>query len=94
MIGYKINAWGSSMNIDLALIDAIILQLPNYVFVKDKDLIYRLCNLNFAKSVGVSHPQEIIGKTDYDMPWGKYTADNYLEEDMKSFKGTPIYASP
>lgn len=69
------------MFINLTLLESIILQLPNYVFVKDKNLVYRLCNLNFAKVVGLDHPKDIIGKTDYDMPWGKYTADIYLEED-------------
>lgn len=78
------------MNVDLSLLQQIILNLPNYIFWKDTDLIYRGCNNNFAQSAGFNHPSELIGKTDAQMPWGPYTANLYREEDKLILNGEII----
>ncbi|MCZ0902216.1 PAS domain-containing protein, partial [Microcoleus sp. HI-ES] len=36
---------------------------------KDRDLVYLGGNKNFAKVAGFNHPSEIVGLTDFDMPW-------------------------
>ncbi len=43
--------------------------LPESIFWKDKDLVYLGCNTNFAQDAGFESPEQIIGKTDHDMPW-------------------------
>ena len=43
---------------------------PFSIFWKDKDLVYRGCNKKFVEISGFSSSEEVIGKTDYDMPWG------------------------
>ncbi|MES2142383.1 MAG: ATP-binding protein [Pseudomonadota bacterium] len=67
------------MQIDIQLLERIIKNLPNYIFVKDSDLVYKLCNHNFALAAGGNSP---IGKSDYELPWDKSSAKLYQEEDQ------------
>lgn len=56
--------------------------LPVRVFWKDKNLHYLGCNLAFAKDAGKNSPEEIIGKTDYELPW-KSEAELYRKDDRE-----------
>ncbi|TLD42751.1 MAG: Signal transduction histidine kinase [Candidatus Jettenia ecosi] len=53
--------------------------LPQRIFYKDKNLIYVSCNENLASDLHIS-PNEIMGKTDYDI-YPKELADTYREAD-------------
>lgn len=44
----------------------ILLNLPGHVYWKDKDGVYLGCNFQQARTLGHSHPKDIIGKTDFD----------------------------
>ncbi|MBS0359466.1 MAG: PAS domain-containing sensor histidine kinase [Proteobacteria bacterium] len=56
-----------------------------HVFWKDKNGVYLGCNLSQAQSLGLKSPEEIIGKTDYDLSDKKY-ADAYKSVDEKVIK--------
>lgn len=43
---------------------------PFAYFWKDLDLVYRGCNQRFATIAGFASPEEVVGKTDREMPWG------------------------
>ncbi|BCA94851.1 hypothetical protein TUM19329_12120 [Legionella antarctica] len=60
---------------------SIIENLPGHVYWKNKDSIYQGCNLAQAKSAGFSDPNEMIGKTDFEMPW-HHEADILRESDL------------
>ncbi len=64
------------------LMEGIMNSITVRVFWKDKDLIYLGCNMVFAHDAGLSHPQEIIGKDDYAMPWQKQ-AELYRRDDQE-----------
>ncbi len=66
---------------DFLSLSKIIERIPNFVFWKDVNSIYQGCNDNFAHFVGLEDSQEIVGKSDYDLPWTKGAADIYLAED-------------
>jgi len=59
--------------------------IPQAVFWKDNDLAYLGCNQAFAEDAGFESPQDVVGKTDYDMPWSEqaelYRADDRLVMD-------------
>jgi len=57
--------------------------IPQYIFWKDFNSVYKGCNKNFAKSAGVGEPDNVLGKTDYDMPWKKDEADFYRDCDRR-----------
>lgn len=63
----------------------IIENMPSYVFWKNSDLIFMGCNKKFAESAGLKDPNEIIGKTDYDIS-NKETADYFREMDKEVIK--------
>jgi len=61
----------------------IVDNVPHFIFWKDRQSVFLGCNKIFAKSVGLSDPGEIFGKTDYDLPWGKFEAESYQKDDQE-----------
>ena len=57
--------------------------IPHSVFWKDRNSVYLGCNRNFAEDAGVGEPENIAGKTDYDLPWKREEADFFRECDKR-----------
>jgi len=57
--------------------------IPSFVFWKNTESIYQGCNKNFAESAGLSSTDEIIGKSDYDLPWSKEESDYFRKIDKE-----------
>ncbi|MFO8066706.1 MAG: PAS domain S-box protein [Bacteroidales bacterium] len=62
------------------MIKNILDTIPVRVFWKDVNGKYLGCNKHFAKDAGKESPEEIIGKTDYDLGWIDQ-ADLYTKDD-------------
>jgi PAS domain S-box-containing protein len=56
------------------MLRTVLDQFPGVVFWKDVQLVYMGCNQAFAMASGLSNPAEIVGKTDFDLPWAKTEA--------------------
>ena len=56
---------------------------PLAIFWKDHNSVYLGCNHNCAKNAGFASVADIIGKTDYDMPWGETQAEAYRADDRQ-----------
>lgn len=54
--------------------------IPTRVFWKNLDGVYLGCNYNFAQDAGFGSEKDIIGKSDYQMPW-KTEASSYRHDD-------------
>ena len=81
---------------NLLLLKEIVNSIPVRVFWKDRDLRYLGCNTLFAKDAGFSTPEELIGKTDYQMVW-REQAELYRADDfrvLKSGEATYDYEEP
>jgi two-component system, OmpR family, aerobic respiration control sensor histidine kinase ArcB len=75
---------------DKVALEDIFNSLPGHVYWKNLEGYFLGCNLLQAKSAGFSSPEEMIGKTDYDMPW-KEQANLYRANDLQVMKtGIPI----
>lgn len=61
---------------------ATINNLPHFIFWKNTESVFLGCNLAFANAAGYNSPSEIIGKTDYDMPWYETDAAAYIKDDQ------------
>ncbi len=59
----------------------IIDNLPRAVFWKDRELRFQGCNMNFARVAGLSSPKDLIGRTDFEMPWKEH-AEAYRADDL------------
>ena len=66
-----------------AMLVEILDSIPHSVFWKDKNSVYQGCNLSFAKETGFSDPRQVIGKTDYDLPFSREDAENYRSDDRE-----------
>ncbi|MFN7096042.1 MAG: PAS domain-containing protein [Gammaproteobacteria bacterium] len=55
-------------------LEFIIDNLPGHIYWTDKNSVILGCNMNQAKYAGFTNKDEMIGKTDYDMPWKGYAA--------------------
>ena len=62
------------------MLQIVLDNIPAGVFWKDRNLIYLGCNSSSAHAVGLSSPDEIIGKSDFDLA-SKEMAEAYRADD-------------
>jgi two-component system aerobic respiration control sensor histidine kinase ArcB len=72
----------NALQAKLRALEKIISLMPGHIYWKDVNGIYLGCNDNHAKSLGFNSTDEIVGKTDYDLPW-KEQADELIRLDKK-----------
>jgi two-component system, OmpR family, aerobic respiration control sensor histidine kinase ArcB len=72
---------------DLPL-EHIVSHLPGHVYWKNELGVYMGCNNRQAKTLGFINGSEVIGKTDFDLSWGKTLdmAAAYRENDIRIMK--------
>lgn len=81
----KINKMLEQVNDSQETMQTIIDNIPRAVFWKDKELRFQGCNRVFAAVAGFRTTRDLIGKSDYDMPW-KQHADAYRADDQAVMK--------
>ncbi|AUH74040.1 PAS domain-containing sensor histidine kinase [Legionella sainthelensi] len=64
-------------------LENIIAHMPGHVYWKDKNGIYQGCNNRQAQSAGLQFGYEVIGKTDFDLPWEKEQAELIRKNDRQ-----------
>ncbi|MBP0030187.1 PAS domain S-box protein [Roseofilum sp. Guam] len=65
------------------LLQLVMDNIPQFIVWKDLHSMYLGCNRNFAQLAGLSTPEEIVGKTDYDLFWTRDEADWYRQGDRR-----------
>jgi PAS domain S-box-containing protein len=65
------------------LLNNVLSNVPASIFWKDRNSVYLGVNKQFAHDTGLQSPDELIGKSDYDLAWTKEEADFYRECDLK-----------
>jgi PAS domain S-box-containing protein len=74
-----------------AVLRYIIENIPHAVFWKDRDLFFLGCNRLIAEVAGLGSPDEIVGKSDYDMPWSRGETEHYRRVDREVMeRGEPV----
>ena len=66
-----------------SMLKSVMGNVPLGIFWKDRSSTYLGCNEVFAKAVGLSSTEEIVGKTDYDLPWLPEEADSFRDYDFR-----------
>ncbi len=72
-----------SDNNEAQKLQSVLDELPIGIFWKDKDSRFLGCNKLVAEVGGLDSTSEIIGKSDYDMPWKKEESDWFVECDRR-----------
>lgn len=67
----------------LDFLNDLIEQIPAGIFWKDNNSVFLGCNHFFARLADIKNPKDIIGKTDYDLPWAQYQAQFYIADDQE-----------
>ena len=68
------------LNTSRDLLSSVLENIPIRVFWKDTDLRYLGCNTPFALDAGMLHPEDLIGKDDFEMGWSE-EAESYRSDD-------------
>jgi two-component system, OmpR family, aerobic respiration control sensor histidine kinase ArcB len=64
-------------------VNSILQKVPGFVFWKDTSSVYKWCNESFSRNAGLNNPDEIVGLTDYDLPWKNHESDRYVRDDKE-----------
>ena len=73
------------------LLNNVLSNVPASIFWKDRNSVFLGANNRFARDAGLRSPEELVGKTDYDMGWAREESDFYRECDRKVMStGEPI----
>jgi diguanylate cyclase (GGDEF)-like protein/PAS domain S-box-containing protein len=64
------------------MLQLVINNIPQRVFWKDTNFAYLGCNEALARDAGLAHPDEIVGRTDFELPWCA-SADSYRKDDIE-----------
>ncbi|MCU0516801.1 MAG: PAS domain S-box protein [Oscillatoria sp. Prado101] len=74
------------------MLQLVLDNIPQYIFWKDRDSVFLGCNVGFARVAGLSSPEEIVGKTDYELPWTKEQTEFFRSCDARIMgTDTPEY---
>ncbi|WP_017715758.1 PAS domain S-box protein [Kamptonema formosum] len=65
------------------MLQLVMDNIPQYIFWKDRDSVFLGCNVRFARVAGLKNPEEIAGKTDYDLPWTKEQTEFFRSCDVR-----------
>jgi signal transduction histidine kinase/ActR/RegA family two-component response regulator len=72
-------------------LENIIAFMPGHVYWKDLNGVYIGCNDKQALSLGFQSAKDVIGKTDYELPWSIESADEFRKNDLQVMRNaTPI----
>ncbi|MGA9363894.1 MAG: PAS domain S-box protein [Bacteroidota bacterium] len=72
------------------LLRALIDNLPDQVFVKDRESRFLVCNVGVARRAGARRPEELLEKTDFDFLPQEAAAEFYAQEQKIMESGDPI----
>ena len=73
------------------LLQSVIDALPQAIFIKDLNYRFIHANQTFIQDAGLKQPEQIIGHTDYELPWNN-NADMYRQDDQAVLEsGEPKY---
>ncbi|MDY6938572.1 MAG: adenylate/guanylate cyclase domain-containing protein [Cyanobacteriota bacterium] len=61
----------------------ILNNIPQQVFWKDTDLVFRGCNKNWAIAAGFDDPEAVVGKTDYELLEDAQAARAFRQQDRE-----------
>ncbi|BCS52572.1 PAS domain S-box protein [Geobacter sp. SVR] len=66
-----------------AVLERILDSVPQGIFWKDRNGVYRGCNRALVRSLGFQSTDQVIGKTDFDLSWPVKQAEAYRKDDRE-----------
>lgn len=78
-----LNQTNASLSESRRMLQLVMDNIPQYVFWKDRNSLYLGCNANFLKVASMDSVEELVGKSDYDLPWTREESDSYRRIDKE-----------
>ncbi|MBN2697990.1 MAG: PAS domain-containing protein [Bacteroidales bacterium] len=72
------------------LLHALINNMPDRIYIKDRKSRFLLANRHVASTMGVGSPEELIGKTDFEFFEAKIAEDYFSDEQRIMEQGIPM----
>ncbi len=66
-----------------SMLQSVMKNVPQGIFWKDRQSTYLGCNDVFVQAVGLESAGDVVGKTDYDMPWSPEQTASFREYDRR-----------
>ncbi|BAY48715.1 multi-sensor hybrid histidine kinase [Scytonema sp. HK-05] len=83
---------GEALRESQQMLQLVMDNIPQFIFWKDRNSVFLGCNRNFAQLVGLGSPENIVGKTDYDLTYQTQEADFFRKCDQRVMEtSTPEY---
>jgi len=80
------------LNNSKQMFQLVLDNIPQHIFWKDIESKYLGCNKNFAKVAGVEEPENIVGKTDFNLAWKFEEAESFYDiENLVMESGVPEF---
>ena len=73
------------------MLRALIDNIPDFMYVKDEKGRFVVANSHLAHAVGVATPEELLGKTDFDLFSRELASQYYDGEQMVMRSGQPLF---
>lgn len=80
---HRLGSKDASLDVLQIVLNNIIADMPGHVYWKDKDGVYLGCNNRQAESLGFHYGKEVIGKTDFELPWKAEIAALFRKNDLR-----------
>jgi diguanylate cyclase (GGDEF)-like protein/PAS domain S-box-containing protein len=77
----KLNEW--RLLESRKMLQLVIDHIPQRVFWKDTQFAFLGCNQAFSRDAGLGSPEEIIGRTDFELAW-RANAEIYRKDDIET----------
>jgi diguanylate cyclase (GGDEF)-like protein/PAS domain S-box-containing protein len=71
------------------MLETVIDNIPQRIFWKDRESRYLGCNMAFARDAGLAYPEQVVGKTDHDLPWRALAENVRAHDDEVISTGVP-----
>ncbi|HEY65984.1 MAG TPA: GAF domain-containing protein [Caldilineae bacterium] len=80
----------SALQTERDLLRTLIDNMPDLIYVKDRESRYLLANVALARWFGVDHPRKLLGKTDFDF-YPQELAKRYFNDEQEIIRtGHPL----
>ncbi|MFT4561091.1 MAG: PAS domain S-box-containing protein [Gammaproteobacteria bacterium] len=73
-------------------LNLVLNTIPDMVYWKDTESRYLGANLAYAQVAGFEEPRDIVGLTDYELPWAEHTSKYQLADRRAIHSGKPIFS--
>lgn len=83
-------ARGEARSAERDLMSAALTRSPEYFYIKDRASRFVMANLNVAHNAGLDRPEDLIGKTDFDLVEEKRADELFEAEQLILRTGTPM----